>query len=148
MTVARGVLSHIDFSVGNPGLSIHFYDVLLTGLGYNRYREPGAAWQEPQPTRAAWGVQYGDGTSFAIDLRPAGHNVTRTYNRFEPGPHHMAFSVDSDAEVDEVYRSMVKIDATVLDAPFQYGGQPGYGAYYYAVFFADPDGFKVEVVHL
>jgi hypothetical protein len=42
---------------------------------------------------------------------------------------------------------MVLIGAEVLDAPSQYGGQQGYGEYYYAAFFADPDKFKVEVVH-
>ena len=36
--------------------------------------------------------------------------------------------------------------ATVLDAPVEYTG-PAYGGGYYAVFFADPDGLKLEVVH-
>jgi len=34
--------------------------------------------------------------------------------------------------------------ATILDPPADY---PQYGAGYYAVFFADPDGLKLEVVH-
>ena len=41
---------------------------------------------------------------------------------------------------------MVAIGATVLDPPADYGGQPGYREGYYAVFFADPDGVKLEVV--
>ena len=145
--MAKGFLSHVDFSAGDPEKSIAFYDVLLTSLGYTRYRALGAEWQDPKPTRAAWGLEYDDGTSFGIDLRPATSNATRIYDRCEPGPHHIAFSVDSDDEVDEVYRSMVLIGAEVLDAPSQYGGQQGYGEYYYAAFFADPDKFKVEVVH-
>ena len=145
--MAKGFLSHIDFSVGDPEKSIPFYDMLLTSLGYKRYRALGAEWQEPKPIRAAWGLQYDDGASFGIDLRPATSNSTRIYDRYEPGPHHIAFNVDSDDEVDEVYRSMVQIGAEVLDAPTQYGGQQGYGEYYYAVFFADPDKFKVEVAH-
>lgn len=32
----------------------------------------------------------------------------------------------------------------ILDAPAEY---PRYGAGYYAVFFADPDGLKLEYVH-
>jgi hypothetical protein len=35
----------------------------------------------------------------------------------------------------------------VLDPPADYSGQQGYGAGYYAVFFADPDGVKLEVVY-
>jgi len=34
--------------------------------------------------------------------------------------------------------------ATILDAPAEY---PIYGPNYYAVFFADPDGMKLELVH-
>jgi hypothetical protein len=30
-------------------------------------------------------------------------------------------------------------------SPTEYGGKPGYGKQYYAVFFADPDGVKLEV---
>ncbi len=33
---------------------------------------------------------------------------------------------------------------TVLDTPAEY---PHYGESYYAVFFADPDGMKLELVH-
>ena len=40
------------------------------------------------------------------------------------------------------------VGAEILDAPADYGGQPGYAAGYYAAFFADPDGLKLEGVHL
>jgi hypothetical protein len=33
-----------------------------------------------------------------------------------------------------------------LDAPAEYGGQPGYGDHYYALFVEDPDGVKLEIV--
>ncbi len=39
---------------------------------------------------------------------------------------------------------MVREGITVLDPPAEY---PEYGPQYYAVFFADPDGMKLEVVH-
>ena len=36
----------------------------------------------------------------------------------------------------------------MLDPPVDYSGHPAYGPGYYAAFFADPDGVKLEVVHL
>ncbi len=144
--MTNGLLSHIDFSVGNPEESILFYDVLLTGLGYTRWRASSEEWQEPNPTRAAWGVSNLDGTTFGIDLRPA-ERGDRRYDRYEPGPHHIAFNVDEDKDVDAVFESMCELGAEVLDEPTNYGGQPAYGDHYYAVFFADPDGFKIEIVH-
>lgn len=144
---SHGFPSHLDFSVGDTARSIRFYDTLLTALGYTRFRAEAPEWQEPDPTRAAWGIRYKDGASFGIDLRPATTNVERRYDRYEPGPHHLAFNVDSDEAVEAVYAAMLEIDAEVLDPPHDYGGQHGYGEHYRAVFFADPDGFKVEVVN-
>jgi hypothetical protein len=43
---------------------------------------------------------------------------------------------------------MLEIGATVLDPPTDYTGQRGYGEGYFAVFFADPDGVKLEVAHI
>lgn len=145
--MSKGYVSHLDLSVGDPTASIVFYDALLTALGYSRFRSSEAQWQEPAPSRAAWSIRYPDGTSFGIDLRPATTSPNRRYDRTEPGPHHLAFHVDSDEEVDALHDLMAAVNATVLDPPFNYGGSPGYGTHYVAVFFADPDGFKIEVVH-
>ena len=146
--MANGYLSHVDFSVGDPARSIAFYEILLGTLGYQRFRQAGAEWQEPAPVRAAWGIRYPDGSSFGIDLRPSREaSRRRRYDRFAPGPHHLAFQVDDDARVDEVHRVMMEAGAEVLDPPFDYGGRSGYGERYYAAYFADPDGFKIEVVH-
>lgn len=145
--MTTGFLAHVDFSVGDPTTAIPFYDELLTTLGYSRWRPDDSAWQEPNPTRAAWGIVYPDGRSFGIDLRPATAHPDRPYDRYEPGPHHMAFHADSDEVVDAVYQAMIDAGARILDPPCNYGGQEGYGDYYYAVFVADPDGFKIEVVN-
>lgn len=48
------------------------------------------------------------------------------------------------ADVDRAHALMKDKGATILDAPAEY---PQYGAGYYAVFVADPDGLKMEVVH-
>jgi catechol 2,3-dioxygenase-like lactoylglutathione lyase family enzyme len=59
----------------------------------------------------------------------------------------VAFHADSDAVVDRVHGEIAAVGGAILDPPRHYGGQPGYGEHYYAVFFADPDGFKIEVCH-
>jgi hypothetical protein len=46
--------------------------------------------------------------------------------------------------VDRFHEFLVREGIPVLDAPAEY---PEYGAGYYAVFFADPDGMKLELVH-
>ncbi|MEM9622545.1 MAG: hypothetical protein AAF993_12900 [Pseudomonadota bacterium] len=42
---------------------------------------------------------------------------------------------------------MRQIGANIADVPTNYGDQAGYGDHHYAVFFLDPDGFNVELVH-
>jgi glyoxylase I family protein len=143
---ATGPLSHIDISVGYPERSIPFYDALLVALGYRRWSLSSPEWQGPNPTRASWELRYADGTIFGIEVRPARRESRdRKYDRYEPGPHHLAFHAASRAVVDRVHAAMVAVGADVLDAPAEYGGQPGYGGAYYAAFYADPDGVKLEV---
>lgn len=64
------------------------------------------------------------------------------------GPHHLAFHAASREVVDRVHRALVAVDATILDPPADYGGQTGYEEGYYALYVADPDGFKLEVAHI
>lgn len=140
--------AHIDVSVGDPDRSIPFYAALLETLGYRRCPGSAPAWQGPHPTRATWSLD-ADGTRLEIELRPARpQSRNRRYDRYEPGPHHIAFHAASRAVVDEVHAAMTAAGAVVLDPPADYSGQPGYQAGYYAAFFEDPDGFKVEVVFL
>ena len=66
------------------------------------------------------------------------------HDRYSPGLHHVAWHAQSRADVDRLHALLVEIGATVLDAPADY---PQYGDGYYAVFFADPDGLKLEFVY-
>jgi len=49
------------------------------------------------------------------------------------------------AHVDALHRELLAHGATILDPPREY---PEYVSGYYAVFFADPDGMKLELVHI
>jgi len=144
-----GPLAHIDISIGHPHRSIPFYATFFEALGYRRWKVSMPEWQEPDPVRATWGIRQPDGSRFDVEVRPArAESRDRRYDRYEPGPHHLAFHAASRDVVDAVHRAMSRIGAVVLDAPADYGGQPGYAPGYYAVFFEDPDGMKLEVAHI
>lgn len=58
------------------------------------------------------------------------------------GFHHYAFEMSSRRDVDAVYTFLLKNKYTVLDPAGEYYGGP-----FYAVFFTDPDGLKLECMH-
>lgn len=146
---STGPLAHIDISVGYPERSIPFYGALLEALGYDRVPVDLGGWREPEPRRAWWKLEYGDGAHFGIEVRPAREESRdRKYDRYEPGPHHIAFHASSPATVDHVHAAMRSAGATVLDPPTDYSGQRGYSDGYYAAFYSDPDGQKLEVAHI
>jgi len=140
----------MDLSVSDPDRSIPFYDAFFTALGYRRWQSDDPDWQGANPRRAAWALAYpSKGGFFAVECRPAsGAQRNRRYDRYAPGPHHVAFQAETPGAVDAVHDAMCAVGGEVLDAPTDYGGHPAYGDYYYAVFFADPDGVKLEVVCL
>ena len=145
---ATGSLNHIDISVGHSDRSIPFYDALFTALGYDRWQLDGD-WGGEHPQRATWSIALGDSGLFCVELRPArAESRDRQYDRYEPGPHHMAFNAASGEVVREVHAAMLRVDATVLDPPTDYTGQRGYSDGYYAAFFVDPDEMKLEVCHI
>ena len=85
-----------------------------------------------------------DGAFFTIALKTAQpQNRFVKHNRYAPGLHHFAFHLDSENDVDQFYHFLLGFGATILDPPAEYSYTPGY----YAVFFADPDGIKLEVVY-
>lgn len=145
----RGPLTHIDLSVSDPDRSIPFYETLFEALGYQRLRIDAADFQGSKPRRAAWRVGFDSGASFGIEVRPSsGLNRDRPNDRYAPGMHHMAFHAEGAQDVERVHEAMVASGATVLDAPVDYTGQSGYSPGYYAAFYADPDGVKIEVAHI
>jgi catechol 2,3-dioxygenase-like lactoylglutathione lyase family enzyme len=55
-----------------------------------------------------------------------------------------AWRAESRADVERLHDLLRAIDATIVDAAADY---PHYGTGYYAVFFADPDGLKLEFAY-
>jgi len=69
--------------------------------------------------------------------------VNDVFNRYRIGLHHLAIATDSKEKVDHFYKHLLKNKVTITEPPQHY---PDYGdELYYAVFFNDPDGLRLEV---
>jgi glyoxylase I family protein len=135
----RGWINHLDLTVSDLAVSVPFYDTVLGHLGFERLQQaPGG--------RPAWHSKKEGLRLFGIGLCEA-HPEQRgkPHNRFAPGLHHVAFHAASRADVDGLHRLLQGMGATILDPPADY---PQYWPVYYAVFFSDPDGLKLEFVHM
>jgi catechol 2,3-dioxygenase-like lactoylglutathione lyase family enzyme len=64
------------------------------------------------------------------------------FELYAPGLHHLALAVDSREDVDAAHAAVVEAGAEVLHAPRLW---PQYHPDFYATFFLDPDGFRIEV---
>jgi len=125
---------HVFLTVNDLRRSRPFYAALMPRLGY-----PGT-WDEGGPV-AGW---FGPGGSFWLktaDPRFAG----ATFSKDRVGLCEVAFRAESRAQVDALARDVEAWGGTILDPPREY---PEYVPGYYAVFFTDPDGIKLELVHI
>jgi catechol 2,3-dioxygenase-like lactoylglutathione lyase family enzyme len=123
---------HLDLTVSDPVASRPLYELFLGHCGFT-LKSAGADW-------AGFGL--GDKRYPCITLLQAkGDGVTRKHDRYSPGLHHLALRATSREDVDQLHAKLKAFGAEILDAPDEY---PEYGAGYYAVFFADRDGLKLE----
>jgi catechol 2,3-dioxygenase-like lactoylglutathione lyase family enzyme len=135
----RGALSHLDLNITDPDRSVPFYDTVLPLLGYRRVPvEPGTT------AVACWSMSDAAKSVFSIALeRARGAGERQKYDRYAPGLHHLAFHVDSRADVDQLYAQLVALGIAILDPPAEYTYTPGY----YALSCQDPDGLVLEFVY-
>jgi len=126
---------HVDLVVSSILRSLPFYRDLLGPLGWHRIREV-----EGERSETIW---YFSGPGTGIGLREA---TTRDVDvdRYRVGLHHLAIEAPSRAVVDERAEWVRAQGMTIESGPEEYSYQPGY----YAVFFYDPDGIKLEIVHV
>jgi glyoxylase I family protein len=128
-------LHHIDLTVSDPVKSRPLYELFLGHCGFT-LKNAGATW-------AGFGL--GDKRYPAITLLKAkGRGATKKHDRYSPGLHHLALRASSREDVNALFAKLKKAGADILDPPAEY---PEYGKGYYAVFFADRDGIKLEYVY-
>jgi len=116
--------------------SLPFYRDLLGPLGY-------AGISEVEGERGET-IYYLWGPATAIGLREAQTQRATPVDRYEVGLHHVAIDAVSRAAVDERAEWLREHGAEIESEPKEYAYQLGY----YAVFFYDPDGIKLEIVHV
>lgn len=120
------ILDHIDLRVPDLAAARAFYDRLLPALGFTEWQDVPAGW-----------ISYnapGEGpTEFFGFIESA--DFTANENR-------IAFWAATNADVDAMMPLLRQIGAKAIEGP---GFDEGPG--YYAVFFEDPFGNRLEICH-
>lgn len=129
-----GAINHIAITVCSLEQSLKFYEPVLKFLGYQN--------TENYSGIAIWESEI---IGSAVNLWQAKPDLASYVHKlYAPGLHHLAFNADSPLQVDEFYQLLLSIGANILNPPTEYDYAPGY----YAVFFTDLEGMKLELVHI
>lgn len=127
-----GAINHVALTVSDLERSEAFYNTLLEFLGYEQ--------AENIPQLILWASPNG-----VITISPSHpESPNQKHDRYSPGLHHLAFSADDREQVDQLYQLLVERGVEILDPPAEYDYMPGY----YALYFLDPDGIKLELTHI
>ncbi|KAG0367304.1 Glyoxalase/Bleomycin resistance protein/Dihydroxybiphenyl dioxygenase [Gamsiella multidivaricata] len=135
-----GSINHISLSSSDYEQSKKFYGFLLVDLlGYKMVAET--------PHFTMWAHPSGVGICVSPGSKEPHHKTT-------PGLNHLAFNTATHELIDEFYNKIVQFQeankstisaSAILDKPALY---PQYSEGYYAVFFTDPDGVKLELAFI
>jgi catechol 2,3-dioxygenase-like lactoylglutathione lyase family enzyme len=119
-------VDHIALSVSNFARSKEFYGKVLGFLGFKVLDE--------YPEMMGWTNRR---TRLWI-AQADGEGRHRRYRKGEVGFHHYAFELGSRRDVDELQTFLEKIGIEIVDRAAEHYPK------YYAVYFLDPDGMKLE----
>lgn len=122
---------HIKVAVAEFAISRSFYSQLFSILGYGQISD--------KTKTAAWVTPAGFGIWIAQAQVPG-----YAYQFSAPGLHHLCFKAASPAKVDEVGSWAAQNSSVIFEQPRLF---PEYTEKYYATFFADPDGIKLEAAY-
>jgi len=124
-------IDHIYVAVSDLDRSEKFYDAAMSILGFrkNSFRNEGDRH-----------IQYYN-RHFGFVLRPA--HGAGPHNPLAPGLHHFCFRVEDNVAVDAAVMEFKKAGIT-CSAPQLY---PEYAPDYYATFFSDSDGIRLELTN-
>jgi len=128
-------LDHIDLRVKDLEVAREFYGKFLPQLGFVRERH------EPPPPEKGVGEAFHTFYSVGGD-KPSEFFCFSEDKRHRPNGTRIAFWADTREEVDRIAKLVRDAGGTALEGPeICVGYSPGY----YAFFFEDPDGNKLEI---
>jgi catechol 2,3-dioxygenase-like lactoylglutathione lyase family enzyme len=128
-------LGHVDLVCRDLERSLAFYAAVFGPLGL----EPPAL-VDGERGEAIHYLRFPGRGSGSLGLRQA--LADQEFELYAPGLHHLALAVEAAADVDTAHAAAAAGGATILHAPRLW---PAYHPDYYAAFFLDPDGFRLEV---
>ena len=133
----RAGVDHIIVNVNDYAAAKKFYGWLMAQIGYPKVM----SYDQPQ-TDVTTGY-FGDQGSFW--LRPSDPEFRGDkFHRHRVGLCEIAFAADSRSQIDDLAKQIPANGGKVTDPPKEYDYLPGY----YSVFFTDPDGLKLELLHV
>lgn len=130
MAVEVTAVDHVYLSVRDLAASEAFYDRALRLLDFRKGTKPIAG----EPHRHYFN------RVLQLTLRPA--HGARGHDPYAPGLHHLCLRVATREDVDAVVRGLRELGIEASEPAFY----PEYAEDYYATFFEDPDGVRLEVV--
>jgi catechol 2,3-dioxygenase-like lactoylglutathione lyase family enzyme len=128
-------IGHVDLVCRDLERSLAFYAAVFGPLGL----EPPALFDGERGEQIHY-LRFPRAGSGSIGLRQALEE--QRFELYAPGFHHLALAVESRADVDAAHAAAVAAGAEILHAPKLW---PQYHPDFYATFFLDPDGFRLEV---
>jgi len=131
------VLHHLRINVSDLSRTQAFYEPMLAWLGFRDigvHRDSNGCLER---------LRY-EKDGFILLFSAAPH--ARPYDQTSVGLHHLSFSVSTREGVDRFYREVLSClpGVVIQDSPVEC---PEYREGYYATFFYDPDGIKLEVTY-
>ena len=137
--IVRAGIAHIDLVVRSLERSLRFYRELLAPLGYTGIDDIVGERGE-----TVWYLSIPGRFEGSLGLREAPNQGDGAPpDRYAVGVHHVCFYAAAREVVDERFGWLCDHGAAIESEPREYAYTPGY----YAVFFYDPDGIKLEIVH-
>ena len=137
----RPQVDHIELTVADLDRAERFYDALLPLLGFDLKDKSRGEFPEFEYIEIDYGT-----ADFSLGLvcpRPALRDEAVCRRR--PGAlHHLAFRADSNAGVDALFNAVRAIPGVTVVSPPRF--YPEYTPDYYAFFFKDTEGIKLETV--
>jgi len=125
-------IDHIGVNVPDLALAREYYDALMPLVGFEPLGS-GPDWFAYRPADDK-------GTRLYVNAAPG----SGAYSRLRPGLQHIGFQVSSRARVHAAHEWAVAWGSEILNEPRLW---PEYHQDYYAVFWADPHGFKLEAFY-